>query len=54
MMKRLILTLLVSVAGFAATVSFGNLDVRSDDASVDRAESYRIAGRLASCSGELR
>ena len=37
-MKRLVFTLLVSVAGFAALVSFGTPNARSDEASLDRAE----------------
>ena len=46
-MKRLIFTLLVSVAGFAAMVSFHNPDARSDETFLDRAEavpSCRVAG----------
>ena len=35
-MKRLIFTLLVSVAGFVATVAFANPDARSDETSLDR------------------
>jgi hypothetical protein len=37
-MKRLIFTLLVSVSGFAAMVSFANPDARSEETSLDHAE----------------
>ncbi len=43
-MKRLIFTLFVSVAGFAAIVSFGKPDARSDEISLDRAEAVPHAG----------
>jgi hypothetical protein len=37
-MKRLMFTLLVSVASFAAIASFGNPDARSEETALDRAE----------------
>ena len=37
-MKRLIFTLAVSVAGFAAIVSFASPDVQADETSVDQSE----------------